>query len=326
MLRKITVFLLAALLLIFAACSKKTPEYYEEFDSSGMAAAPGPEPFGETPDTETAFRKVTICYLSDEGFIVPVTKLIPWEEGIAAACLSYMVSTPENLSAARELGLSTVIPDGASLSLSIRDGNALVDISGMRALPDKETEFAMIQAIVNTMTGFPTVNTVTITRDGKGGALENGSQLPVRQEAYPLNPIESEVSASAGGSPVTLYFPNLSGALTVPVTARLGSKPNLYSTVSQLIRGSGSIKLLNCFPEGTLLLGATIENGIVTVNLSDDFKAAEETEGLFTLAYDTVWLTLNELYDVTGLRFQVNGRDYRPEDAEPPYACNPASR
>ena len=326
MFRRITVLLLAAALLLLTACSKKKPADYEGYQQQQSAELPGPEPFGETPDTDAAFRMVTICYLSDEGFIVPVTKMIPWEEGIAAACLSYMVSTPENLSAAREMGLSTVIPEGTGISLSIKDGNALVDVKSMPALPNKESELAMIQAIVNTMTGFPTVNSVTVTRDGEGGTLENGTRLPVRQGAYPLNPLDSEVSASSDSSQVTLYFPNLSGALTIPVTVRVSSKPNLYSTVSQLIKGSGSNSLLNCFPEGTLLLGAAIENGTVTVNLSEDFKQTAQTEGLFTLAFSTVWLTLSESFDFTSLKFQVNGRDYRPENAEPPYVCNPAVR
>ena len=316
--------LLAILLLVCwmgCGCTEK----YEEEKGAAPSEEHTEEPPDESPDAAATFRETTICYLSDEGFIVPVTKLIPWETGIAKAALSYMVSTPVNLSAAREMGLRTVIPDGVQLSLSIADGNALVDIAELNGLPDRETEDAMIRAIVNTLTEFPTVSTVTITRDGRGGTLENGAELPVRRGAYPLNPEEPELSASAGEVGVKLYFPNRSGALTIPVTRRLGDDPGIYSTVASLISGPESNLLRSCFPENTLLLGAAIENRTVTVNLSEDFKAVEQTEGMFSLAYKSLFLTLAERYGMDTLKIQVNGSEYAPEPI-PDKMLNPAAR
>ncbi len=314
--RKRMIILLLALMLCIAGCADK---------KGAGAAAPSEEPICEAPSEAAAYCRVTVHYVSDEGFIVPVTKLIPREEGIAKACLSYMISTPENVSAARELGLYPSIPDGARLSLSIADGNALADIGGMSALPSREAELAMIESVVNTLTGFPTINTVTITRDGRGGTLENGTELPVRQKAYALNPEDGELAASAGGESLTLYFPNSSGALTVPVTRIAGGR-SLYSLASALVGGPASKGLLGCFPEGTLLLGATLENGVVTVNLSDDFRRVSETEGLFTLCHRTTWLTLKEGFDFDRLKFQVNGLDYAPEEVSAPYEINAPAR
>lgn len=298
-------------------------------EESVPTAEPTAEQTGEmdeTPDVEATFRRSTLYYISDEGFVVPVTKLIPWEEGIAKACLSYMVSTPENVSAAREMGLMTAIPEGVTLSLRVADGNALVDIAGLQPLPTREAELAMLQAIVNTLTEFPTVDTVTVTRDGAGGRLENGTELPVRREAYPLNPEEPELAASAGGGEATLWFPNMSGALLVPVTRYMSKTPSIYSAVSSLIEGTRSRGLRSCFPEGTLLLGAAIENGVATVNLSDDFKAVSDTEGLYSLAWRSLYLTLSESYPVSDLRIQVNGAAFCPEDAEPSFSVNEAGR
>ena len=278
-------------------------------------APPEQAEFNEEPSPQT-FRRTTVYYRSDDGFIVPVTKLIPWEEGIARAALSYMVSTPANLSAAREMGLNTVIPDGVTFELSIIDGNAKVDISGLAPMPSRESEDDMLRAIVNTLIDFPTVSTVTVTRDGAGGALENGALLPVRQTAYALNPEEPELAASTAGEGVTLYFPNSSGTLIVPVTRLMDDDPGLYGAVSALISGARSPRLMDCFPEDTLLLGAAMENGVVTVNLSEDFRAVESSPGLFTLAYRTVMMSLAERYDIARLRFQINGVDYEPESPE----------
>ena len=320
--RMILSLLAAALMLIpvlTSACTPKAeaPELIAS-DEPGLSETP----YDETPDAEATFRRSTLYYISDEGYVVPVTKLIPWEEGIARACLSYMVSTPENVSAAREMGLMTAIPDGVALSLRVADGNALVDMSGLRALSSREEELNMIEAVTNTLIEFPTVNTVTITRDGRGGRLENGAELPIRHEAYPLNPEDPELAVSTGASAATLWFPNVSGAVNVPVTRYLGKTPSVYSVAAALVEGTSKSGLRSCFPEGTLLLGAAIENGTATVNLSDDFKAVTETERLYSLAYRSLYLTLSDEFGITGLRIQVNGVPFEPEEAEPPAYAN----
>lgn len=279
-------------------------------------------PFTEDPDIETTFRRSTLYYATDGGYLVPVTKLVPWEEGIAKACLSYMIGTEVNSKAADALGLKTVIPDGAELSITIREGNALVDIRGMEPLPDAASELNMIEAIVNTLVGFSTVSSVTVTRNGEGGKLENGTELPVRRTAYPLNPEKTELETIAGAAAATLYFPNMQGTVTVPVTRYINKDPSVYSLVSALIEGTDSEGLRSCFPENTLLLGAAIEGGTVTVNLSDDFKAVEGTEGLFSLAVKTLWLTLSERFDFERLTIQVNGVNYAPETADIPTSVN----
>lgn len=310
---------LFAFALFFSGCAKERDENEPPLSEAEQATE---APINETPDVEATFRRSTLYYLSDEGYLVPVTKLVPWEEGIASACLSYMVSTPENLSAAREMGLSTVIPAGVELSLSIRDGNALVDMKNLPPLPSADEELLLCEAIVNTLTEFSTVSTVTITRGGQGGRLENGTELPVRRSAYALNPEDPELSVMTGSVPLTLYFPNAGGAVTVPITRYVSGEPDIYTAVSALMAGTKARGLRECFPTGTLLLGAAIENGVATVNLSEDFKETKATPGLYSLAYRTLWLTLAERFDFTRLRIQVNGAEFAPEAAEIPNDVN----
>lgn len=315
--KKLLIILLAAC-LAFAGCTRKGAE--ETAPSAEPSAVP--DAVDETPDIEAAFCRACVYYLSDDGFLVPVTKRIPREDGIASAVLKLMVSDPVNVSEAKEMGLSTVIPMGTSMNISIADGNALVDLISMPALPTPEEELAMVKAIVNTLCCFPTINTVTLTREGSGGVLENGTELPVRQPEYELNPEIDELSASTGAAPVTLYYPNSSGALFVPVTRYLGAEPNIYSVAAALIDGPKDAAMLRCFPNDTLLLGATLENGVLTLNLSQDFARTAQTEGLYSLCYKAAWLTLSQQNRFSKLRFQVNGRDFEPEAAIPPADIN----
>ena len=299
------IFAAALALLLLTGCVK---------DGAGTDETPAPsngptELPSEEPLAEATFRRAVLYYLSDEGYIVPVTKLIPWEEGIARACLSYMTGSPENDSFARSMGLKTVIPEGARLTLAIKDGVALLDVSGA-VFADGAEELHMLEAAVNTLVEFPTVKAVTVTVDGSGGITDHGVQLPVKSGAYPLNPEDGELATSAGACAATLYFPNDSGSLAVPVTRYMSGEPSVCNLAAALISGTSLKGLRSCFPDNTLLLGAAIENGVLTVDLSDDFKKVSDVEGLYELAKETLMLTIGERFDLESVRILVNGKEF----------------
>lgn len=304
----------ALLLLCAAGCGASGAGGAGEAEEH--TALPVPEDtIAEDPqDASATFREATLYYVSDEGYVVPVKQLIPWEEGIAKACLGYLTSTPANDSAAAVMGLNTVLPAGTDIALSIQNGEATLDLIGLSPLASAKAEEAMLSAVVDTLTEFSTVDTVTVLKDGRGGVLENGTELPQRSARRNLNIEDTELAASAGSVAGTLYFPNSSGALTIPVTRYFGSEPSLYAKVSALISGPVGGDLMCCFPKGTLLLGAAYENGTVTVNLSEDFKAVEDTPGMYTLAVRTLGMTLAEQLDFNRLTVQVNGALYAPEE------------
>lgn len=61
------------------------------------------------------------------------------------------------------------------------------------------------------------------------------------------------------------------------------------------------------FPENTLVLGAVIENGILTVNLSSDFETVANDAGLLNLATQSVLLTALPYGSINEVHFAVNG-------------------
>ena len=66
----------------------------------------------DEPAGEAGMRRTVLYYKDDDGFIVPVMKLIPWEEGIGRAAIGNLVDTAENRAEARSRGLNATIPDG----------------------------------------------------------------------------------------------------------------------------------------------------------------------------------------------------------------------
>lgn len=124
----------------------------------------------------------------EDGFIVPVMKSIPWEEGIGRAALSYLVSGIDNDKSAAMMGLKTVIPEGTECTLRIGEGgSARVDLADI-GQQTKEQEQAMVVAIVNTLTEFPSINNVSITIDGKEKkTLSNGTDISKPMGSFALN-------------------------------------------------------------------------------------------------------------------------------------------
>ena len=121
----------------------------------------------DEPAGEAGMRRTVLYYKDDDGFIVPVMKLIPWEEGIGRAAIGNLVDTAENRAEARSRGLNATIPDGVEYTLRIRDGVATIDISSLSAFADEASERAMVTSIVNSLAEFPTIDAVTITLNGE---------------------------------------------------------------------------------------------------------------------------------------------------------------
>lgn len=271
---------------------------------------------GEQKAPEAESVRLTLHFITDEGYVLPVSERIEKQDGIARACLMRLIASDDTANELRSQGLNAPIPAGTQIALTIEGGEARVNLSGMSALESGEREQALYTAIVNTLTQFPSVQVVTITLNGAEGETENGSIPPKKAGQYALNPENSAIETGADGelSALMLYFPNESGSLFVPITRYVGGKAGLVSAISQLAAGTALSGLRSCFPENTLILGAAIENGILSVNCSDDFMKIKETPELYTLAMQSVMLTAREFGSVDEIRFMVNGIAFEPEN------------
>lgn len=302
------------------------PATAEPLSASPDASASPPPNMDLTPDTavnsgmgeekaaEVETVRLTLHYITDDGYVLPVSERIEKQDGIARACLTRLIASDDTANELKVQGLNAPIPAGTQLSLSIDGGEARVDLLGMGALESAEREQALYTAIVNTLTQFPSVQVVTITLDGAEGETENGSIPPKKAGQYALNPEQSAIETGADGetSAITLYFPNETASLFIPITRYAGGRAGLTAAMTQLASGTALSGLRDCFPENTLILGAAIENGILSVNCSDDFLKINETPELYSLCMQSVLLTAREFGSVDEIRFFVNGAAFEP--------------
>ncbi|MBQ9832896.1 MAG: GerMN domain-containing protein [Clostridia bacterium] len=249
--------------------------------------------------SDSAYRRTVLYYATEDGMMVPVMKKIPWEEGIGKAALSYLVSNYDNDLSASKLGVATVIPQGTEVDLKIEDTNAVVTLIN---LPEqsKDAQKNMITAIVNTLTEFASIKTVTIIADGNT-LLKETSKLM-------LNVEDSDVSVSSGSAHhMTLYFPNQQASLNVPITRYCESEPTFEKAVEELVNGPENENLLNCFPEGTKLNSAKISENTAVVDLSSEFAQVSDTDGLMSACYECLYLTASEYAVIYDVEVRIDG-------------------
>lgn len=280
--------------------------------SIGVFAEDEPE---QPVDSDAGFRRTVLYFQTDDGLMVPVMKLLPWEEGIGRAALNQLVDTEENRISAAAMGLKNVVPQGVTFVLSISDNQvATVNIKDLPKLESAEAEQALVTAVVNTLTEFPTINQVQLKFDGKiKSKLAHGTRVKDVMRTIPLNEEPMPVSASGEDMEyrVKLYFPNKSGSLHVPVTRPIPQEPDLEVAMRELVFGPVDDALRNCFPEGTQVLSASIVDDVATVNFSKEFAAISDTPDLEELALTCMQLTAKQFGgSIASLQVQVEGKDY----------------
>jgi len=262
---------------------------------------------GETMST-------TVYYQDNYGYLVPVVRQIPLEDGIAKATLGLMVKSLYNDMEAARLGLKTVLPENTQVELDISGGVARVDLSDeVTKLSDALSESVMVSAIVQTLTEFDTVDSVRITVEGRElSKLPNGTNISGSLTRREIN-VESTALSGEGMSSVTLYFPAEDGSLLVPVTRMVYGDGDIETAVLELAKGPrASGQLENALPGDVGLIGVKVVDGVAIINFTSEFMdIVEQTDG-GRMALRALMLTCSRFEGVQGVKVLVDGEDYDP--------------
>ena len=290
-----------------AATYTPGPEPSAQVDLTAVTASPAPE----------GSVRTTVYYQDNYGYLVPVTRTLPGETGIAKATLGLMVKSAYNDMEAARLGLRAVIPEETSIDLDIRkDGTAHIDMGKqVMNMPDAAQEANMVAAVVQTLTEFPTVKQVSFTIGGQQvEKLANGTAIGQPFERGVLN-----LESAAEGLPleqaktVQLYFPGENSALLVPVTRMVFGNSDIETAMLELAKGpSAQSPLEGALPPGCGLIGVNVKDGVATINFTNDFiKIAENSDG-GRAALRALVLTARQFDGVKEVRLQVDGQPYDP--------------
>jgi germination protein M len=312
MLRRWGVVLIALLVSVvwgISGCGKQpeTPEPTGQAGSGQEVVAPA---------GETKLRDTVLYYRDASGYLVPVMRQIPWEEGIGRAALRFLVAGTEDDVKLAARGVYAPLPAGTQIDLDISDGLATVDLIVSGECESAAHESAMVSAVVNTLLEFDTVDEVEIWLNGKD--LE---KLPLGTDVSacftePIHNIEPVGAPAGREGKFELYFTNQSGTFLIPVLRVLDAATTPAEAVEEMMapaEGSGLVSLL---PPVTDVHSVTIsEDGVATIDLSGEFESLSELPGMERMAVRGLILTLTQFKNIEDVQITINGKPYEPTAA-----------
>ncbi len=268
---------------------------------------------------KVAMTSIVCWYCDGDGYLVPVTRQIPQQDGVAKATLALMVKSSENDLAAARMGLTNVLPEGVKIDLDIADGRARVDLS-REALncSSAEEELLMVQGTAAALCEFDSVQTVSFLFDGqKRSRLTHGTDVSGVFSADDVN-LEAVTTFSDSdietAQCVSLYFPSASGRMLVPVTRTVFSPADITTAILELAKGPKPDSGLEApIPSNCGVKSVSVKNGVATIEFTSEFaQIASHSDG-GAQALQAVVYTASRFPGVKQVKVLVNGKPWQGE-------------
>lgn len=261
---------------------------------------------------EDGMRKTVFYFQNKEGFLVPVMKRIPWEEGIARTTLNNMIDTAELRESLSNTGLIPLIPSGTAINgISINPDTGICKVDFSEEVLNKESlrdEENLIKGVVYTLTEFPAIREVQILVAGKAlPNFKNGAKLDKTLTRDNINLLGS---TEEGRSTVVVYYKgNLDSEFEyfVPVTIpTLAPQANVYTALDLLFEGPpAGTELSTDIPSGVDFQGVEIKDGTAYVDIK--MGGNEMKEASLDSIIKNIGLTLSEFKEIQSVELLVDG-------------------
>ena len=258
----------------------------------------------------------TVLYVSDnEGYLVPVMKRIPWEEGIAKSTIRNMTDSSELREILGSTGLKPLIPMGTNINgISINEETGLCKIDFSEEIQDNDSdkdEENLIKGVVYTLTEFSAVKEVQILVGGKMiPAMKHGTAIDKPMSRENINLLGK---AEEGRSNVVVYYKGNADAdfdYFVPVTIpTLAPSANVYSALDLLFQGPPSgTTLKSDIPTGVNFTAVEIKDGtaFVDINLPDNASLSQDV--VLNNIMKNIGLTLSQFEEIETVELLVDGQ------------------
>ena len=257
------------------------------------ACSPSPE---DQPEGNFSFyyRAAKINYGEEDGVIAPQAVEVDLALPIKELVEQYLAGPTEE-------GLASAVPESWSLHVCYLDEQMAVLFFNDSGETDPLTKSVANACIAKTLLQLERVERVSITMLGQAQ-----TQVLTEHDVLLRNVIVSEMQED-----IVLYFPNEEGSYlhaekqSVPLMDP-EEKP-VYIMQELLSRKEGD-KLRSGIPEGTKLLGISVENGVCTLDLSAEFL--DNMECSFKaerMAVYSIVNSLTQLPEIETVDFWISG-------------------
>lgn len=258
-------------------------------------------------------RDTVLYFQNENGYLVPVKRQIPWEEGIAKAAIRNMIASPSVTEDVAQIGLMPIIPAGTEIiGMSINDGLCKVDFSQeiLNCNSQKEEE-NMIRGIVYTLTEFPTIDRVQFMIEGKIlNELKHGTKVSAPLEREDINLLGSTAQTD---SKIVVYYKGTSNGeyeYYVPVTIPTsGESAHISTALRELFNGPPELSgLYTDIPLGVNLNRVTVKDGIAYIDLLMESSDAISSQMEFDMMAKNIGLTLSEFKDIVDFEILIDSK------------------
>ncbi len=271
------------------------------------------EEFGLAEDSN--LRDTVLYYQNENGYLVPVKRQIPWEEGIAKAALRNMLDSPIIREDIGIIGLKPIIPTGTEIlgmSIDQERGTCKVDFSShVMDCQTKKEEENLVKGIVYTLTEFPNIQEVQIMVDGKVvSEMRYGTNIQKPLKREDINVVDSSTS---GNSKVIVYYKGTSNGeyeYYVPVTIPTSApSANVLTALEELFKGAPELSgLYSDIPDGIALQGVEVNDGIAYVDVQLEDEDIISDQVTFDNMSKNIGLTLNQFSDISYVEILIDGQ------------------
>jgi len=310
----ISIFLLLTILVSITGCGKmQAMKEMITSEDEQKDAAEKPTDSVEITVEQGDTRDTVIYYKSDKNLLVPIKRKISWDTGIAKKTLSYMVNNDKNQTDMVKSGLDPVLPTGSQvIGMSVDEETGLAKVNFSKDIlntNDKVDEVSLVNAVVYTLTEFPTINKVQFMIEGGiKETLTYGTDISEPIERRDINLVDNN-----GDSKVVVYYKGTTNGeyeYYVPVTKTVTAPaPDMYTALEELFEGPPeSSGLYTDIPMGVELKGVEVKDGVAIVDLSGDTKESIMNQQAFDSMNKNIALTLSEFDEVEKVEMLIDGK------------------
>lgn len=241
---------------------------------------------------------------TDNRYLIGETIQVDLEqENLPAYLVGRLLSGPS------ESGLAETMPLGTSLiGLEITDGICHVDLSSEFLEHAPRTALAQrmtILSLTNTLTQLEEINSVVLYADSELLTQYGDMNLsqPLTYEERAIGPVRTALSET--DADLHLFIGNGQALFRLPVRVRqTASQATTELVLQALLSYTDQNGYHTAIPAGTTLLSVHQEDGMCTVDLSQEFLSASEE---LTLAVRSVLATALAAGECSLVRITVNG-------------------
>lgn len=278
----------------------------------------------EIKKTNDGKIRITLYYQDTEGLIVPATREIPKQEGIAKAAVNALIDSSINREELEYFGIYPVLPLGTEvIGLNIRQGTATIDFNDrLLEYKDAGAEKNIIASIVYTLTEFNTIDNVKILVKGQNLEklkFDTDIAKPLNRENVLVNALKANLSTDCEKVDLYLFKQFNKDMFALPISVEYISSgeddvPAKIIELSEKEYFGGKVQ--SQLPQGTRVNKSSVLGNTLILDFNSNFKnyggTAREDAILKQLQY-----SMKQIKGIERIKILIEGEEaILPEGTE----------